>query len=122
MTIDTIASIKKWMILFQVSFRWCAMDSVKVFDVVGSNAISIQSGTELFEIISPLLNSGKSVELDFEGVSIYASPFFNASMGRLLKDIDLKVLLDNVTVINISPIGRQLLNHVIANALTFYKK
>lgn len=98
------------------------MNIIKVFNIVGANAISIQSGTNLYDKIHADIFSGQEVCLDFSEVELFASPFFNASIGRLLKDVELTDLLKRLKINNISQVGRQLLNHVVANALTFYGK
>ena len=66
--------------------------------------------------------SAVSDKIDFTDVGLFASPFFNASIGLLLKDIDISDLQKNVTFINLSEVGRQLLNHVISNAIKYYDK
>jgi hypothetical protein len=96
------------------------MFKVNVFELVGKNAISMQSGKKINEIISPVLLKGETVELNFEGVSLYASPFFNASIGLLLKDIAIEDLRKSIKFININDIGRSLLNNVVQNAINFY--
>lgn len=93
---------------------------ILVTDIVGQNAISMQSGKNLYEKISKPLLSTESVELDFGGVKLFASPFFNASIGLLLKDIQVSDLQKHLSFINLSEVGRQLLNHVIANAIKYY--
>ena len=90
-------------------------------DIVGENAISMQSGKILYDKISKtLLVDKSSVEIDFYGVELFASPFFNASIGLLLKDIEIKELQSLLEVENLSQVGRQLLNHVIDNAINYY--
>ncbi|GGE84023.1 MULTISPECIES: STAS-like domain-containing protein [Gammaproteobacteria] len=96
------------------------MLKVKVFDLVGKNAISMQSGTKLNNAIATALLEGQTVEIDFSGVSLFASPFFNASIGVLLKDINIEQLTDKMKVVNCNEIGLSLLNTVIQNAIHFY--
>lgn len=91
-------------------------------EIVGENAISMQSGRNLYDRFSGTLLNGEDVELDFEGVNLFASPFFNASVGLLLKDIDVKTLQEKLKIVNLSNVGKQLLNHVIANAIKYYDK
>ncbi|MGJ0514456.1 MAG: STAS-like domain-containing protein [Methylomicrobium sp.] len=91
-------------------------------DVVGKNAISMQSGQNLYERISKPLISGNEVEIDFLGVELFASPFFNASIGYLIKDINVTDLKQRLKITNLSEVGRQLLNHVISNAIKYYEK
>ncbi|MDP2227245.1 MAG: STAS-like domain-containing protein [Moraxellaceae bacterium] len=98
------------------------MKRINVLQVVGKNAVSMQSGSILHESIVSALKEGGSVELDFNGIEIFASPFFNASIGLLLKDIDIDQLQEKIKLVNISDLGKGLLNQVVDNALVFYGK
>lgn len=90
-------------------------------EIVGEHAISMQSGQLLYaNLQESILKEGK-VQIDFEGVKFFASPFFNASIGYLLKDMDVTQLKERVQISNLSDVGRSLLNLVIANAINFYK-
>lgn len=60
---------------------------VNVFEVIGEYAIAADSGQKLYDQIHPELLDGKSVELDFSGVEIFTSAFFNFAIGQLLRDI-----------------------------------
>ena len=97
-----------------------SMNIIHVKDIIGVNAISMQSGSLLYKEISPLLLAKKSIILDFEGVELFASPFFNSGIGLLLKDIEISTLQNILKIENLSPVGHQLLNHVISNAINFY--
>lgn len=96
------------------------MKTIHVRDIVGENAISMQSGSHLYEKISPHILAKEPVELDFEGVELFASPFFNSSIGLLLKDVEITTLQNTLKIENLSKVGHQLLNHVIENAIKFY--
>lgn len=96
------------------------MIHVKVFDLVGKNAISMQSGMKLHDVIANNLLSGEKVEIDFSDVALFASPFFNASVGVLLKDVSIESLMDKMKIVNCSEVGLGLLNTVIQNALNYY--
>lgn len=91
-------------------------------EIVGENAISMQSGQHLYEKISKPLISGEEVEIDFQGVELFASPFFNASIGYLIQDIKVTDLQQRLKIINLSEVGRQLLNLVISNAIKYYER
>lgn len=97
------------------------MNEIIVKDVVGENAISIQSGQKLYFKIHEKLKKGEVIVLDFDGVGIFASPFFNASIGLLLQDIELESLKALLSFNNLNEIGRDLLNHVIDNAIEYYQ-
>lgn len=90
-------------------------------ELVGVNAISMQSGKNLYDKISTPIISNNDVELDFDGIEVFASPFFNASIGLLLKDVEIGSLLKHLKIINLNPVGRNLLNHVISNAIKYYE-
>lgn len=96
------------------------MIEINVFELTGANAISMQSGDKLYRAMQPKLTEGEDVRLDFSKVSLFASPFFNASVGLLLKDIPIERLQQKLSFININEVGKELLNHVISNAIAFY--
>ena len=54
------------------------MSTVVVRDFVGSNAISMNSGGKIREIIVREWAKNEKIALDFSGVDVFASPFFNA--------------------------------------------
>lgn len=101
-------------------FRENVMYQIKVVDLTGKNAISMQTGEKLYNALHSNLIAGEKVAIDFEGVALFASPFFNASIGLLLKDVSVEQLQQQLSIVNISDVGRDLLNHVISNAIVFY--
>lgn len=98
------------------------MNTINVYEVIGKNAISMQSGDKIYQLINSNLENTESIILDFKNVELFASPFFNAAIGYLLKDMDIKELQAKLKFENLDEIGRNLLNLVISNALNFYKK
>lgn len=59
-----------------------------VHSMIGENCITFDDGQQVYHAIRPELAAGHPVELDFDRVEIFASPFFNAAIGQLLKDIE----------------------------------
>lgn len=98
------------------------MKEIKIYDIVGKNAISMSAGDKLYAAIAKDLTSeqGEKLNLNFEGVELFASPFFNSSIGLIIKDVNIDDLMKKMEVNNISDIGKQLLNLVISNAIKFY--
>lgn len=90
-------------------------------EIVGAHAISMQSGQFLYNAIQTNLSKNEKIQVDFDGVKYFASPFFNASFGYLLKDMTVENLTEHIEVMNITEVGRRLLNLVITNAINFYK-
>lgn len=46
------------------------METISVYDLIGKNAISMQSGEKLYNKIHPVLASGGSITISFDGVSL----------------------------------------------------
>ncbi|MBD8625255.1 STAS-like domain-containing protein [Pseudomonas sp. CFBP 13727] len=95
------------------------MKVINVKSIVGTNAISMNSGSKLRAAILEEWGSEK-ITLDFSGIDVFASPFLNASIGALLKSKTIGELQSTLIFEGISDHGRRLLNLVIANALKFF--
>lgn len=94
---------------------------IGVKSLAGENCLTFESGEKVYELIFSQLRDGKAVHLDFEGVRIFASPFFNAAVGRLLKDFDSDTLNLLVKIENINPVGLHVLRQVIKNSSQYYR-
>jgi hypothetical protein len=97
------------------------MNKISVFMLVGENGITIEDGQKLFEAITPGLRAKEPVLLDFAGVRVFASPFFNASLGRALKDVTLSELRQIVKVSNLNQLGESVLDLVLTNSEEYYR-
>lgn len=82
------------------------------------NALSEKAGAELREkILSSYTNNpNEEITLDFEGIVLYATMFFNASIGFLIQE-DRYDIIDNIDIINITSLGKKTLEHSKANAI-----
>ncbi|ESK57211.1 STAS-like domain-containing protein [Acinetobacter tjernbergiae] len=98
------------------------MNTIKVYDLTGRNAISMQKGDKIYQILIENIMEKQKTILDFKDVSLFASPFFNAAIGHLLKDITIDELLIYMEPTNLNDTGKELLNLVISNALSFYSE
>jgi hypothetical protein len=58
---------------------------IKIRQYLGENCMTLKQGQSLYDTIYPQIRSGETVELDFIGVRIFASPFFNYAIGQLLR-------------------------------------
>ncbi|MDD1413790.1 STAS-like domain-containing protein [Dolichospermum sp. ST_con] len=92
----------------------------KVYDIVGEYAITPDGGQKLYDQIHPCLLTDKTVELDFAGVKIFASPFVNFAFGQLLKDIPSEKLNQLLEFTFLNEDGWDVINHVMANAKRYY--
>lgn len=92
----------------------------KIKELIGTRCIIKEDGQKIYNTIHELLKHGNDVTLDFEGVTQFASPFFNFAIGQLLKDIKKKDLENLLKIENISEIGNQVIERVIENAAQYH--
>lgn len=93
---------------------------VMVKEIIGENCITLADGEKIFQMIHDDLINHRNVELNFAGVSVFASPFFNSSIGQLLKDNSPEDLNKNLKILDISPNGDITMRRVIENSKNFY--
>lgn len=93
---------------------------LSVHEYVGENAITRELGRPLYERIRPALLDGDRVCLDFEGVKVYASPFLNAAIGQLYRDLTSDQLNERLKLRNLTRAGCDTLRVVITTAKAAY--
>ena len=93
---------------------------IRVLEVAGENAMTLDDGEAIYRLIHDPLAKGETVELDFAGVELFASPFFNAGIGHLLADLRPDTLNASLRFVHISPLGDRILRQVIENAKEYY--
>ena len=86
------------------------MNRLIVKDVVGSPYCgTYEDGVKLYRVLYSLLNSSppvESVELDFEGIKLASSSFFNAAIGNLLQEFGDHSSQLPISYLNITPRDR----------------
>ncbi|MGI6131042.1 MAG: STAS-like domain-containing protein [Bacillota bacterium] len=93
---------------------------VSVYDVSGMNCITLEDGEKVYELIHPLLTKGVPVTLDFSGVKVFASSFFNSAVGQLFRDLNSDALNRLVSIVNLESDGAAVLRRVIENSRQYY--
>lgn len=88
--------------------------------LVGKNCMTPEDGQKVYAVTHPELVADRPVDLDFAGVDIFASPFFNFAIGQLLRDIQPERLNRLLAVSNLNPVGKQILRRVIENSKQYY--
>jgi hypothetical protein len=87
---------------------------------IGENCMTVKQGQKLYDTIYPALIAAKTVEIDFLGVRIFASPFFNYAIGQLLRDLTAEQLNEFLVIRNLNAVGSSTLELVIENAGRYY--
>ncbi|WP_041226037.1 STAS-like domain-containing protein [Crinalium epipsammum] len=88
--------------------------------LIGKNCITPGDGQKVYDLVHPELLALHEVELDFAGVEIVASPFFNFAIGQLLRDIEPETLNRLLKFSNLNTVGKQILKLVIENSKRYY--
>lgn len=96
------------------------MHRIVIAEVAGENCISMQAGQILFNMIEPILSTGETAELDFEGVNVCASPFLNAGVGRLLQVMSRSDLEARIEFVNVKTAIMDVIERVLSNSETYY--
>lgn len=79
-------------------------------------AMTEEQGLSLRSAMEPLIDAGEPVILDFEGISLFATMFFNASIGYYVLKKGAAYCSRNIQLANISSLGRETYRHSFANA------
>jgi len=97
------------------------MFKMKISDLVGEHCVTSEDGQKVYNQIVPMLKANKKICLDFDGVNVFASPFFNFAVGQLLKDFSSDKLNDLLTVKNLKTDGFSVWKRVVQNAKEYYQ-
>lgn len=78
------------------------------------------AGEKLLHVMQPQLEQGASVCLDFTGITMFASLFFNNSITKLLKDFSPENIKERVRIINLNETGKKALARSLEVGGVFY--
>ena len=96
------------------------MATIKISDLT-SFALTEKDGITLREVMQSHFEKDEKIALDFSGVSLFASMFFNASIGYFILKYSPEVALEKIDLINISPLGEETFEHSKVNATEIYR-
>ncbi len=99
------------------------MEHIIIKDVIGSElAVSTENGAKVFALIDKYLKEGKSVTLDFSGISIMITAFLNAAIGSLYskKEYTGELLNERIKLENVEPEDVTLFKDVIQRAKEYF--
>ncbi len=85
-------------------------------------ALSIADGEVLKKEIEKYLETFEKIVLDFDNITLFASPFFNQSIGYFVTKLTPKIFLEKITCINLTELGNQTYNYSYNNACSVYEK
>ena len=88
---------------------------IKVKDFLDM-AFSYEDGMELREKINEALEKEQPVEVDFEGITVFTTMFFNACFGHYVFTNSFDWYTKNIKVVNLNQMGEETHRHSIENA------
>lgn len=94
---------------------------LEIRNLVGERCVTSEDGQLVYEEIHPKLAAGEPVSLDFTGVTVFASPFFNFAIGQLLRDLEPDDLNEFLKIEGLLPDGGLVVQRVVKNAKEYYK-
>ncbi|ADU27816.1 STAS-like domain-containing protein [Ethanoligenens harbinense] len=95
------------------------MQKVMVRDIA-TMALTESDGRKLRKAIEASLKDGETVELDFSGISLFATMFFNASIGNFVMKLSPDECAEKIRLTNISDLGMDTYLHSFENASAIY--
>ncbi|MGJ7708488.1 STAS-like domain-containing protein [Escherichia coli] len=100
---------------------------ILIKEFIGPRCILKDDGQKLFEEISKQFLSKEEVTLDFSNVKMFASPFFNYSIGQLFNKFTQDEIRHQLHLENLEVVGNSIIERVVENANRFksdvdYKK
>ncbi len=93
-----------------------------VRDLTGPTCLSPEKGQKVFRVVEPDVAAGRTVELDFTGVDLFATPFFNLSIGQLLRAHDPASVRSRLRVLNLNEVGQDTFSRAWDNAVQHYHR
>ena len=96
------------------------MKTIDIRALVGENCITQEDGQKVYDLIHPEIQAGNIAQLEFAGIGVFASPFFNAAIGQLLKDTKPGALNQLLKINHLTDNGKVVLKRVIENAKQYY--
>lgn len=94
--------------------------TLAVKTVIGEYCLTGEQGHTLLQQYQPFFAAGETIVLDFEGVRIFVSAFFNAAVGPLLKDAPRSEITKRLKVKNLSPLGEKAMVRSLDAAERYY--
>ena len=94
---------------------------ITIIKAVGKRCLIQADGQGIYDQVFPVLEGNGTATLDFAGVEMFASPFFNAAVGQLFKHFSKEDLEKRLHIKNLNGTGLTVLQRVVENATVYYQ-
>lgn len=97
------------------------MSQIIKISTITSMAMTEDAGLQLRKKMLEAIQQEQHVILDFAGIELFATPFFNASIGYFVLQLSPKKFKEQVQAINLSDLGLETYSHSFQNAVSVYE-
>ena len=84
-----------------------------VKDIVGPYCATYEDGVKLFRVLYPLRKTSEKVDLDFQGIQLTSSSFFNGAILHLLPEFTDNDGNLRISFCNLTPRDKFVLRHIL---------
>ena len=92
---------------------------IKVNDFI-ETGFSANDAEKLLAVIQPMVDKSEKVSLDFSGIKIFTTLFFNNALSKFLVEFGPEKYADIFEIANLSEVGQSTYQHSIDNAKDYY--
>ncbi|MCB9774950.1 MAG: STAS-like domain-containing protein [Nitrospiraceae bacterium] len=90
--------------------------NISIKEITGPYCGEYSDGEKVYEIICGHLKKNEYLTLDFSGIDVLSSSFFNGSIAKLFLDFPSDFLVGHISIIGMKKIDRYVLNRVVRDA------
>jgi hypothetical protein len=98
------------------------MTETILIKTITSMAMTEDDGMKLREVMGNALKENHDIVLDFEGIDLFATPFFNSSIGYFILQLTPQTYDEKVTVTHITDLGKETYSHSYQNAVSVFEE
>lgn len=84
-------------------------------------AFSAEDAESLLKVIQPLIDAGENVILDFSGIKLFTTLFFNNALAKYVLELGPEAYRERFEIRNLSEVGETTYQHSMENAKDYYK-
>ena len=93
---------------------------IKALDFI-KTGFSADDANELDNAIKPLFEQGEKIVVDFDGIKIFTTLFFNNVFAKYILKIGPEKYLECFSLENLSELGQTTYQHSFENAVNYYR-
>lgn len=94
---------------------------LNVSELIGPFCITFDDGDKIHAAYRPAFDRGETIFPDFTGTRIFVSQFFNAAVGKLLKDYGIEEVRSRLKFLNLPAAANAPLRRSVENAERYYR-